>query len=420
MKIPQGGLRIDSPSFPLLQAGISYWGVTSGNGNALGTTVVCADLANHPSFVGLPVKIMSGGAAGQVRLITIEAAGTVTVDSAFTDSAGAVEQIVAGTSFVILSALSGGGGSPPTPSVGLWMFGVCDPGMAGSTTTIVCPNLAGFPNDIFNEEFWMQVIHNNDAPGTAPEREWRRITDYVGATGTFTTDAFSANVEADDLVAIAHESIVGIEIIGYGTLDTSSVTVPADSTRAAAYAWENNDYFKGCMLIPTEGDCRFQPRPIRSYVSATGVFTLDEQFSQLPGLVDYVIVRSDYPVQRLIDIFNLVNAILFTTETGGTLTTDGTEQNVYINNAPSGVFWPRCVKIDFTNQTATEVVVLRLYYRIKSGGNLILQDTVTYNGAITPPLISIDMEPNRYGVKVTIEKTAGVNRDYDWEALYDI
>jgi len=271
MKIPQSGLRTDSPAWPLLQALVSYWGITSGAGNAFGTTLVCADLANFPSYVGLSVKILDGAAEGQVQPIAAYAAGTITVATPFTDAAGAVQQILGSSRFCIGSFPGGGGGGSLTPSIGLWMFGECDPAMAASTTVIVCPNLAGFPDDIFNDEFWMQVIHNDDAPGTPPEREWMRITDYVGATGTFTTDAFSVNVEADDLVAIVHESIMSIEVMGYGTLDTSSTTVPADSTRAAAYAWENDDYYKGCSLVPTSGNCRLQPRPIRTYASAAGV-----------------------------------------------------------------------------------------------------------------------------------------------------
>jgi hypothetical protein len=431
------------------------------------------------------------------------------------------------------------------PGVGLWMFGVCDPAMVASQTTIVTNNLAGLPNDIFNNEFWMQVIHNASAPGTAPEREIRRITDFVGATQTFTVDGFSANVEANDLVCIFHESILPTEILGFGTLtvssttvprdgartegdnyfngcllmttegaarfqprrivdydgtgapgtftldpnnpltvapgfvdyviiggqvefapaangtnnrtpadvvgskastaiyakndtsdiirylkglldvsviafgtlDTSSATLPADSTRLGLYAWENNDYFKGCLLMPVAGNCRFQPRPIRSYVAATGIFTLDEPFSQAPGLVAYIILNAGYPTQRLIDMFSIVNALLLDAETGGTLTADGTEQTIYINNTPAGIFEPLIVNIDCTNMAAGDSTVLRAYYRITAGGNLIKKDEITLNGAQNPALKNITLEPNRYGVRVTLQQTGITNRDYNWEAI---
>jgi len=106
-------------------------------------------------------------------------------------------------------------------------------------------------------------------------------------------------------------------------------------------------------------------------------------------------------------------------ETGGQLTTDGNVQNLYIAEAPAGIFRPICVKIDFTNHTATETVVVKTHYRIAPGGAHIEQDSATYAGVVCPELINIDLEPNRYGIKVTIQKTAGTNRAYDWEVFYE-
>jgi hypothetical protein len=94
------------------------------------------------------------------------------------------------------------------------------------------------------------------------------------------------------------------QILGSGTLTTSSATVPADTGRT-----EGNDFFKGCILMPIAGACAFQPRPIGSFATGTGIFTLDEAFSAAPGLVDYVILDSDYPVQRLADIISDIAAI---------------------------------------------------------------------------------------------------------------
>ena len=34
--------------------------------------------------------------------------------------------------------------------------------------------------------------------------------------------------------------------------------------------------------------------------------------------------------------------------------------------------------------------------------------------------IVIGLNPNRYGVRVTIEKGAGSDRNYDWEAVYEV
>jgi hypothetical protein len=102
------------------------------------------------------------------------------------------------------------------------------------------------------------------------------------------------------------------------------------------------------------------------------------------------------------------------------VTTDGNEQDLYINNAPAGVFDPKIVQIDFTNQTAGETVVIREYYRIKSGGGMVKMDEVTFAGVQDPLLKNVTLEENRFGVKVTIQRTALVaDRAYDWEAVYN-
>jgi len=104
MRVPNG-LRIDSPSWPLLQALISFWGVTDADGLAGGTTIRCGALALEPSYANHALKIMSGPAAGQTRDVTTHPAGTdtVTVVAAFSNVGGVAQQITAGTLFVILS-----------------------------------------------------------------------------------------------------------------------------------------------------------------------------------------------------------------------------------------------------------------------------------------------------------------------------
>lgn len=78
-----------------------------------------------------------------------------------------------------------------------------------STTEIAIAALAGYGDDFFNNKYYMQVLHNADSAGDAPEAQVRKITDYVSATGTFTVDAFSANV-GQDLCVILHESLVAL------------------------------------------------------------------------------------------------------------------------------------------------------------------------------------------------------------------
>jgi len=131
------------------------------------------------------------------------------------------------------------------------------------------------------------------------------------------------------------------------------------------------------------------------------------------GLKEIVISIYNYVV-------GLAASILTLTETGGTLTTDGTEQDVYINNAPAGLYTPKFIFIDFTNHTAAETVVVKSYFRIKSGGGWIKNTSDTYAGVQDPLLIHLALKDTRYGIKVTAEKTGGVNKDYDWEVIYKI
>ena len=125
MRVPNG-LHLDSPSWPLLQGLISYWGVTSADGSALGITLVDANLANEPSYDGLTLKILSGPAAGQARSVHTKVGNTITVGAAFSNAAGAAQQITAGVLYCVITALGGGGGPGPAPTEGLSYYGVVD------------------------------------------------------------------------------------------------------------------------------------------------------------------------------------------------------------------------------------------------------------------------------------------------------
>ena len=123
--------------------------------------------------------------------------------------------------------------------------------------------------------------------------------------------------------------------------------------------------------------------------------------------------------RRVNQIFDLVNAIFTLTETGGTLITAvapgaDIERDIYINDAPMGVYEPVAVKIDLSNLIAAEIVVIRTYYRYNIGGGFILEDINTYTGVQVVPSKSINLVPNRFGIQVTLERTAGAQRNHDW------
>ena len=163
------------------------------------------------------------------------------------------------------------------------------------------------------------------------------------------------------------------------------------------------------------------------HVPAVGENSGDNAFDSTLVVSDRdgsVLERSEFLMDDLTAqaaaIADLENSLLVLTETGATITTDGTEQNLYVNNAPAGVYDPKIICIDFSNQTAAETIVIREYYRIKSGGNFVQEDEEFFVGVRALNLKIIELTPNRFGVKVTIEKTAGTNQDYDYEAVYKI
>lgn len=126
--------------------------------------------------------------------------------------------------------------------------------------------------------------------------------------------------------------------------------------------------------------------------------------------------------RRANQLFDLVNAILMLTETGGTVATTviNTEYDVYINETPLGVFLPKKVQINFRAQTVNEIVLVRLYYRINPTGDKEKKDELAFDGVQEPVLKNIKLEPNRYGVRVSIERIAGDSKDYDWCVFYKV
>ena len=164
----------------------------------------------------------------------------------------------------------------------LSLKGKCDTGMSASAVTLVVSNLAGFPDDYFNDKFFLKVNHNDNSVGGAPEYEQRLIEDYVGSTGTFTVQDLSASAQAEDEVEVfpVRDVIKGAPTFtgkcGSGmSASKTTIVVPALSGFG-------NDYFNaGWELIiiknansvgnSPEGD---EQRNITDYVSSTGTFTV--------------------------------------------------------------------------------------------------------------------------------------------------
>ncbi len=116
----------------------------------------------------------------------------------------------------------------------------------------------------------------------------------------------------------------------------------------------------------------------------------------------------------------LVEAEAILEETGGELTTDGTLQTVYINNAPAGNYEPKTLIIDFANQTVTETVRILVNYRIAPAGPWVIDDREPIVGVPVNAGIRIELHEARYGIWITMEKTVGTNQAYDWQVFYEV
>jgi len=180
-----------------------------------------------------------------------------------------------------------------------------------------------------------------------------------------------------------------------------------------------NDFIKDKTILIGSGNAIFEHSGASAFNPLTGAITVTSPFDAqiLAGTLFRVLNFS--ASDTVITVINaLIAALLFTMETGGTVTTDGTEQDVYINDAPIGVYEPLELAIDFTAQTAAETVIVRTYRRLRAGGNYILFDEKPFIAIQSPEGKSINLPPNRFGIWVTMQRIAGGAQDYDWEVFY--
>lgn len=105
-------------------------------------------------------------------------------------------------------------------------------------------------------------------------------------------------------------------------------------------------------------------------------------------------------------------------ESDGTLTSDGTEQDLF-TSTNDRVFQ---ILINMDNSTSTETVVIKEKVKVLSGDTVALVKSTTLvgtDGGLPGGAVIFQTDPlaSKYGVTVTFQKTAGTNRTYKWTAL---
>ena len=108
-----------------------------------------------------------------------------------------------------------------------------------------------------------------------------------------------------------------------------------------------------------------------------------------------------------------VTAIRLKPYKSGTLKANGTEQTVVEYSGLGKIIG----YIDLQNMQAGDTVVIRMYVKLKSDGNYKKYDEGTYTGVQSKPVIYIRPKESHYGVKVTLQQTAGVMREFDYNFL---
>ena len=97
-----------------------------------------------------------------------------------------------------------------------------------------------------------------------------------------------------------------------------------------------------------------------------------------------------------------------------------TETTLYLDNAPTKILNGVSIKIDTSVIEAADTYDFKVYYRIASGGTLKASGKATKAGVQSEPIYIIALEPYRYGMKITAQRTGGTNRTFPIEIIREI
>jgi len=227
----------------------------------------------------------------------------------------------------------------------------------------------------------------------------------------------------EEMLALIMASLAGSRIGYTTTIGNAAGTTFTDASLIGAGA---NSFLSMSAVIAPDSILTIDRAEITAFNSVTGEVTLDTAYKggQIAVGTQYAIITTGADLGPLTDLIEAIkvvtDALLVESEASWTLTTDGNVQDLYINNAPAGVFIPRVLKVDFTDHLAGDTVVIHCYERIRAGGGWIEWDTMTYAGLVSPELVYIDLKPNRHGLWVTMQSTVGAFHDYDCEIMMGV
>jgi len=117
--------------------------------------------------------------------------------------------------------------------------------------------------------------------------------------------------------------------------------------------------------------------------------------------------------KSLID--RLANIEAFDTPIEGSVAMDGTEKVVVLDEISGNPQRFLEGYIDLTPLDSGDTIVVRQYMKISATGDYVKYAEESYSGAQSLPLLYITTKPARYGIKITIQQTAGTNRTFTYQ-----
>ncbi len=305
------GFESDGSGATIYKALIAYEGLTTSGGTirTIVDSVLTALSAND--LIGCQVIMLEGNNAGQSRTIkSFDGTDTITVDRPWLAATSTTSGYVVLTRQGSIEVL--GGGTLTTSDVGVPADtgrGEADNYWDGCMLMTLTGVVKYMPRYIVDYdsvagEFTLDDQHQYAA---APGLVAYVILPGDGAVSLIPSTDASANETATHVggskadtpiykAALSASSmrylkgILKIIAIANGTFDTSSLTIPADSSRGEAA-----DYWNGNYIMTTEGASAWIPRLIVDFTTGTGVFTLDPDapYAVLPGESDYIILPGE-------------------------------------------------------------------------------------------------------------------------------
>jgi len=102
--------------------------------------------------------------------------------------------------------------------------------------------------------------------------------------------------------------------------------------------------------------------------------------------------------------------------TNGTLTADGTEQDFFVYDELGKVTG----YINLSQMEFGDEIVIRQYFRIRNGGPWGIYSQDTYSNIQATPTCYVDTKECHFGVRVTLEQTAGVYKNFEYDFVLEM